>query len=520
MQDWPTYDRDIVAAIVARDPAGLAAAYDRYALALYTYCRSLLAEPADAADAVQDTFVVASTKLDGLRDPDRLRAWLYAVARNECHRRLRARARMADLDEAGEMTDDSADVGEDVERDELRDLVRSAIAGLNPGEREVIELTLRHELGRRDLPAALGVPPNQAHAMVSRARTQLERSLGALLVARTGRESCPELDDILVGWGGHLTVLLRKRVSRHIENCDVCGECKRRELSPAMLLSALPVFILPAGLRQQVLRLVSDPTPDAAGYRRHVTRRAEPFGPAGFPDPISAVARLRPRGRTIAYAAAAVIVLLAGGGAAAGALLDSGGGPVNAAHTSGGGLSGPTVAGFSPSPTSSRSRVPPTRSPRLVATSSPSPTPTPAPTPTVPGVPTPTPTVTPTPTPTPTRTPTPTPTRTSSPPPTTSPTPPPQGTLQESPATVTLTQPETGGPYSGTFTLTASGGPVTFTITVPQGLIVSPSSGSLSAGQSVTITVTADAENPPPFTSTLTVDPGAVTVTVLYPPSG
>ena len=99
-------DREIVAAIVAGKPAGLAAAYDQYAAALHAYCRSLLAEPADAADAVQDTFVIASAKLGGLRDPDRLRPWLYAVARNECRRRLRARTSSAPLDEAGEVTDD------------------------------------------------------------------------------------------------------------------------------------------------------------------------------------------------------------------------------------------------------------------------------------------------------------------------------------------------------------------------------------------------------------------------------
>src|ERR1017187_1513548 len=82
-------DRDMVAAIVVGEPAGLAAAYDHYAPALYAYCRSLLSEPADAADAAQDTFVVAAGKLSGLRDPDRLRPWLYAVARNECRRWLR-----------------------------------------------------------------------------------------------------------------------------------------------------------------------------------------------------------------------------------------------------------------------------------------------------------------------------------------------------------------------------------------------------------------------------------------------
>jgi len=305
MRDWPTDDPEIVAAIVAGDRAGLAAAYDRYATALHTYCRTLLAEPADAADAVQDTFVVAASKLAGLREPDRLRPWLYAVARNECHRRLRARGRTADLDEAGEVTDASADVGGAAERGELRDLVRSAIAGLNPGEQEVIELSLRHELDGADLAGALGVPLNQAHALASRARGQLERSLGALLVARTGRESCPELDALLAGWDGRLTILLRKRVSRHIERCEVCDDRKRRELSPAMLLSALPVFMLPPGLRHQVLQLVSDATPDAVSYRESVARRAEPFGGSGFPVPIFAIARVRPRGRTVAYAAAA-----------------------------------------------------------------------------------------------------------------------------------------------------------------------------------------------------------------------
>jgi hypothetical protein len=85
---------------------------------------------------------------------------------------------------------------------------------------------------------------------------------------------------------------------------------------------------------------------------------------------------------------------------------------------------------------------------------------------------------------------------------------------------ITLTSATGGAPFTGSFTLTASGGPVTFTITVPAGLIVSPTDGSLTSGQTMPITVTADPNNPPPFTSTLTLDPGGLTVTVLYPPSG
>lgn len=267
-------DREIVAAIVAGDSAGLAAAYDSYAAALHAYCRSLLAEPADAADAVQDTFVVAAAKAGDLRDPDRLRPWLYAVARNECYRRLRGRARFASLDEAVDVSDTLADAPPAAGRAELRELVSAALAGLNPPDREVIELNLRHEVAGSDLADALGVPLNQAHALASRARGQLERSLGALLVARTGRDGCTQLDALLAGWDGSLTILLRERVSRHIENCEICGERKRRSLSPAALFSVLPVVGLPPGLRHQVLRLVSDNSPEAIRYRTLAVSRA------------------------------------------------------------------------------------------------------------------------------------------------------------------------------------------------------------------------------------------------------
>src|SRR5579859_458798 len=97
-------DSEVVAAIVAGDPAGLAEAYDRYATPLYSFCRTMLREPADAADAVQDTFVIAAPRLSGLRNPERLRSWLYAVARNECHRKLRSGGQRAPIDEASDLT--------------------------------------------------------------------------------------------------------------------------------------------------------------------------------------------------------------------------------------------------------------------------------------------------------------------------------------------------------------------------------------------------------------------------------
>jgi RNA polymerase sigma factor (sigma-70 family) len=549
------YDRDIVAAIVAGDPSGLAAAYDSYAARLHAYCRTLLAEPADAADAVQDTFVIAAAKLAGLRDQDLLRPWLYAVARNECHRRLRDRARQADLGEAGEMTDPGPDAGRQAEQEELRSLLLAAIAGLNPGEREIIELHLRHDLDGADLADVLGVGVNQAHALASRARRQLERSLGVVLVARTGRRQCGELDALLAGWDGRLTILLRKRVSRHIEDCATCGARKDRELSPAMLLSILPLVALPPSLRQPVLRLASEAGGDAAGYRDRVADRAEPFGSSGFPVQIAPAPQDAPahrtggpggsagrgdpdgrgdpggwgvlagmRARAIVFSAAGLVILLAVGSTAAYLLLGGTAHLTAAAH--GAASASPVVTTGPPTPsgsdpTAARSAPPSPRPSSASATAS------------APGVPAPPArTAPPSPPPRsspPPATPRPTPSRPVPSPrpsaPTTSPPPPVRpGTLEETPGTVQLAQSQAGGPYSGTFTLTAVGGPVTFAVDVPPGesfLSVSPASGELSAGQAQTVTVASTPSpdgSPPPEAGVLTVNPGDTTVTVLYSP--
>jgi RNA polymerase sigma factor (sigma-70 family) len=365
-------DSEVVAAVVAGDPRGLAEAYDRYASPLYTYCRSLLREPADAADAVQDAFVIAASRLAELRDRNRLRPWLYAVARNECLRRLRARTVQVatPLDEMPDVTDTSADVSGEAERDDLRRLLRSAVRGLNAGEQDLIELQLRQGLDAAEIAAMLGVSRNHAHALLSRARNQLEISLGALLVARSGREDCAGLNTMLSDWDGQLNALMRKRINRHIENCPVCEERRKRELAPALLLglaplAALPTAALPPGLREHVLRLASSDTPDAAAHRASVAQRTEPFGHQGFPkalDPPKAVWWRRRSGQAAAATAGAAVVAAVtlaavalaasnpghpGGGAAA---LGPGSAPGTSIAAAAGTAGGPVSGGSSSKP--------------------------------------------------------------------------------------------------------------------------------------------------------------------------
>jgi RNA polymerase sigma factor (sigma-70 family) len=335
-------DSEVVAPIVSGDPRGLAVVYDRYADPLYKYCQTLLGDPADAADAVQDVFVIAASRLDGLRDPDRLRAWLYAVARNEALRILRSKQQTAAPDEAPDVTDDRVDIGHDVEQADLRALLEDAAAGLTPGEREAIELQLRHGLDPAEVATVLGVSRNHAQTLLSRARAQLGTCLAVLLVGRAGRDSCVELDSLLAGWDGRLTVLLRKRVHRHIEHCAICGARQAAELRPAQLFGLSPGTALatgaelslrlaaglPEGLRAHTITIATGQEADAVAHRAAVLSRAGAFNHDGFPKPLHGGAaglaahggkaggaqealRSLPRGHVVEAAAIVVAVAIA-----------------------------------------------------------------------------------------------------------------------------------------------------------------------------------------------------------------
>src|SRR5690606_18294351 len=133
---------------------------------------------------------------------------LYAIARSRCYRVLRERTRLSSLDEGHDMSDDTIESPEaGSHRAELRELVRTAMDGLNPREREIIDLTLRHELSGPQLAAILGVSAKHAHALASTARAQLQRALGTVLVARTRGRDCPALREVLAGWDGRFSPL-------------------------------------------------------------------------------------------------------------------------------------------------------------------------------------------------------------------------------------------------------------------------------------------------------------------------
>jgi len=261
LPEWSVVsDAELACAAAAGDRAAFARIYDRYADRLHDFCVGMVRDRDTAADCVQDVFCTAATQLAGLRDPDKLRPWLYAIARREALHHLRDRRREQVSDELPDAP--SAEAGPDTlaARSELADLITEAAGGLSERDRTVLELSYRHGLDGPALAEALGVSPAHANKIASRLRESIETSLGALLVARRARNNptgCLELGAILADWDGRFSMLMRKRIARHIESCPTCEQDRRKLVNPVALLGGAPLFIpAPAWLRNHTLHQI------------------------------------------------------------------------------------------------------------------------------------------------------------------------------------------------------------------------------------------------------------------------
>lgn len=290
-------DSELAVSIVDGDPGALAEAYHKYADLLWSYCRAMLSDGDHAAEAVLDTFVITASRLEVLHAAGRFRAWLYAVARSECLRRLRSVRVSAAVDEAPRLRQAAAVLSTGEQR-QLRAVLRAAFGGLEDAERDAMTMVW-HGLDVAEVAVVLGVSRSDAYALFTRARDQLEESVGVLLVGWSGRVDCAELDAMLTGHDRRLTPDLRARLIRHAGRCGVCGQRYRREMRPGLLLGLSMGALLaeasqartaagraPVGLWEEVYRMTSDKGPEAV-WRRAMGGRRVTFGEDGFPKALA-----------------------------------------------------------------------------------------------------------------------------------------------------------------------------------------------------------------------------------------
>jgi len=160
-----------------------------YERMVYLTVFSILRNEADAEDGAQEAVVNAYLHLTSFRGDAKFSTWLTTIAINEGRKRLRkaktaAEESIEDQAEAHEgdytpapLTDWREIPLEVLERKEIREALRGAVAGLPDIYRQVFTLRDLEELNVEETAQALGINANVVKVRLHRARILLQKRL-------------------------------------------------------------------------------------------------------------------------------------------------------------------------------------------------------------------------------------------------------------------------------------------------------------------------------------------------------
>ncbi|MFD6796912.1 sigma-70 family RNA polymerase sigma factor [Streptomyces cyaneofuscatus] len=311
--------KDHGTALIAAARNGDQEAKDRLVAAylplLYNVVGRALNGHADVDDVVQETVLRMLRSLPELRDPERFRSWLVAIAMNEIRRHWRegqsGTVSAGRLDDAYDLADPRADFVElTILRLGLtgqRRQVAEATRWLDEDDRALLSLwwlETAGQLSRAEVAAALELSAQHTAVRVQRMKAQLEAAR-VVVGALAADPPCVLLEDILAGWDGVPSALWRKRLARHARECTVCsGHGSGLVPAEGLLvgLALVPVAGATGGaVAPELLTTAAHLTVDsAAGAGRAERRRGQ----------------VRRRRRNSAIAAVVAVAALGTGGAA------------------------------------------------------------------------------------------------------------------------------------------------------------------------------------------------------------
>ncbi len=183
--------------IIERTLAGETDAFSllvrRWERPIYGLSLRMLGRDEDARDVCQETFLAAFRNLRKFRGDAKFSSWLYRIALNACHSRLRKQNGLFEQsidqeDDDGrkfELADAAAEnLPDRLHRDQRAELVRKALHALPPEMRQVIVMKEYEELTFAEIAEILQIPVSTVKSRVytglQQMRARLEKMRAAL----------------------------------------------------------------------------------------------------------------------------------------------------------------------------------------------------------------------------------------------------------------------------------------------------------------------------------------------------
>ena len=170
--------QDLVRRAQEGDHDAFAALVHDMLLRLYGTARLILRDPDKAQDAVQDALLLAWRDIRGLRDPDRLDAWLHRILVRSCYAIARGERRHTVTEIALAPVHDYGrpdPTGMLADRDEIE----RAFRRLNQDQRAVLTLVYFADLSLPDASVALGIPLGTTKSRLHHALDALRAEMAA-----------------------------------------------------------------------------------------------------------------------------------------------------------------------------------------------------------------------------------------------------------------------------------------------------------------------------------------------------
>ena len=140
----------------------------------YAWCH----DAALADDLVQDTLSKAWVRRAQLRDDAALKAWLVSIMNHCWLDHLRSRRDFDDVEDWQDTLESGADTPEaSYNREQVIACVRTAVARLSQGQRQVLTLVDLEEFGYAEVAEILNIPVGTVMSRLSRARASLKNLL-------------------------------------------------------------------------------------------------------------------------------------------------------------------------------------------------------------------------------------------------------------------------------------------------------------------------------------------------------
>lgn len=150
----------------------------RYQRPVLNFAYRLLGDASEAEDVAQDVFVRIHQHWDNYDPRQKFSTWLFAIARNACWDRLRARRRRGEV--ALEAAPEPATINRAPELNETARLIAAAVAALPVDQRTALVLAEYHDLGYAEIAAIMHCSAKSVESRLYRAKQTLRERLAIL----------------------------------------------------------------------------------------------------------------------------------------------------------------------------------------------------------------------------------------------------------------------------------------------------------------------------------------------------